>query len=165
MVCLGKVVCYILRHFFYVKMMYLKENALFRCLIKNGSYVLIFYMLIFFFESIFISFITGSPDKPRNIEVICDKASAKVQWKSSFNGGDPQSFTIEINGQGETSIYDGIPDTGENKIHTSYVQNLRPSTAYVFYISAQNQHGNSSSTKSTCKTFGIYFFQYMISSN
>lgn len=36
----------------------------------------------------------GIPDTPRNISVVCEIRQAKVQWISSFNGGDPQYFLL-----------------------------------------------------------------------
>lgn len=72
---------------------------------------------------------------------------------SSFNGGDIQFFTvIALNSQQQQSTSDIISDNGENEIHSTYVQNLQPSTTYVFYVSAQNRHGLSSSENITCTT-------------
>ena len=95
----------------------------------------------------------GSPDKPRNIKVTCDVKTAEVKWTSSFNGGDRQSFTaFALTGQQEASRSELIQDEGENKNHSTSVLNLQPSTEYVFYVSAQNRRGNSSSEHSICKT-------------
>lgn len=76
-----------------------------------------------------------------------------MQWKSSFNGGDPQSFTaIALSAQHEASRSDPKPDNGESLIHYVYVQNLKPSVTYQFYIVAQNSHGNITSDKKSCTT-------------
>lgn len=92
---------------------------------------------------------TGKPNMPVNIEIVCEKTRAKVQWESSFNGGDPQVFTIfASNGQHSQHI----PDRGENEIHLAFIQNLQPSTTYVFYVSAQNSHGFISSERISCTT-------------
>lgn len=91
----------------------------------------------------------------------CEETSAKVQWMSSFNGGETQTFTIFVlSGLDKIIITDDIPDKGENQVHNSYVQNLQPSSKYTFYVSAQNRRGNTSSENITCTTTnkGIYFF-------
>lgn len=95
--------------------------------------------------------LTGKPNSPGNIEIFCEKTSVKVQWKSSFDGGDPQLFTIfASNGQQIESEL--ISDKGENEIHSTSLHNLQPSTTYVFYVSAQNSHGLSSSERISCTT-------------
>ena len=92
----------------------------------------------------------GKPDSPKSIEVICDVKRARVKWKSSFNGGDPQTFTaFAMNGQHETHSQP-LPDKGQNQIHQTFLENLQPSLTYVFYVSARNSHGNSSSDIKSC---------------
>lgn len=107
---------------------------------------------------------TGKPVEPRDINVECEVSGASVQWISSFNGGDPQRFIIYATGDQRTIISSGINDTGENKVHSIYVQNLQPSVLYVFYVSAQNRHGNSSSENFTCTTLkkGIISFFFLL---
>lgn len=90
---------------------------------------------------------------PERVEIVCEVMRARVQWRSSFDGGDPQSFTvIVLNGQQRESRSDNISDKGENVIHSTFVQNLQPSTTYVIYVTAQNRHGLSSSEKVSCTT-------------
>lgn len=97
--------------------------------------------------------LTGKPTMPERVEIVCEVKRARVQWRSSFNGGDPQSFTvIALNGQQRESRSDNISDKGENAIHSTFVQNLQPSTTYVFYVIAQNSHGLSSSENVSCTT-------------
>lgn len=99
------------------------------------------------------TFLTGRPNKPRTIESVCEVTRARVQWKSSFNGGDHQSFTvIALNGHDIESKSDIISDKGENEIHSKFIQNLKPSTPYVFYVSARNSFGFSSSENISCTT-------------
>lgn len=86
---------------------------------------------------------------PVSIETVCEETLAKVQWKSSFNGGDPQLFTV-IASNGQQS--NNISDKGENVIHSTLVQHLQPSTMYVFYVSARNSHGFILSEKISCTT-------------
>lgn len=106
-------------------------------------------------------FQTGRPDKPKSVEVTCKETRAEVQWISAFNGGDSQTFTvIAISGQYGVSFSNPTSDKGESIIHMKYVENLHSSTEYVFYVFAQNQHGNRSSENVTCKTMekGIVCF-------
>lgn len=87
-------------------------------------------------------------------KVFCDVTRAKVQWKSSFNGGIPQSFTvIALYGQHIEKQSNTICDKGENEIYSTYIQNLKPSTTYVFYVYARNQFGFISSSNLSCTTY------------
>lgn len=89
------------------------------------------------------------PNMPKNIKIVCEATRAEVKWKSSFNGGDSQLFTVfASNGQQS----DKISDKGENLIHSTFVQHLQPSTMYVFYVSGQNSHGRISSENISCTT-------------
>lgn len=84
---------------------------------------------------------------------LCGVTSARVQWISSFDGGDSQWFTIvALNSLYIESKSDNISDKGINEIHSASVQNLKPSTMYVLYVSAQNSHGLSSSENISCTT-------------
>ena len=57
---------------------------------------------------------------------------ARVKWRSSFNGGDPQTFiAFAINGQQETHSHP-FPDKGQTQIHQTFLENLQPSLTYVF---------------------------------
>lgn len=96
---------------------------------------------------------------PKVIELVCDVRQATLRWVSSFNGGDSQSFTaFALNGQGKEIKSDIVSDKGEKKLHFTFVHNLEPSTAYVFYVSAYNKHGLSPSENISCITLeGNYF--------
>lgn len=88
-------------------------------------------------------------------EVVCEVTQATVKWKSTFNGGDDQSFTaIALNGLNKESDSGTIADKGETKLHSAIVQNLRPSTKYLFYVSTYNRHGESLSNNISCTTEG-----------
>lgn len=54
--------------------------------------------------------------------------------------------------QQEASRSEPIHDEGENKLHNTQIQNIQPSTEYMFYVIAINKHGNSSSEKMKCNT-------------
>nr|XP_022289615.1 B-cell receptor CD22-like isoform X2 [Crassostrea virginica] len=93
------------------------------------------------------------PYSPRNVGIICRERSATIQWTSSFNGGDPQMFkAMAFLAQKVVSYSESVPDSGQDIVHRTQLQNLEPSTTYAFYIVAKNNHGNSSSEKRDCKT-------------
>nr|XP_022320733.1 hemicentin-1-like [Crassostrea virginica] len=93
------------------------------------------------------------PRSPTNVEVICEMTGAKVQWTSSFNGGNSQSFTvIAVDAQERTLLSKRISDNGETKLHSTNMQNLQPSMTYVFYVSARNSRGESCSEFRICTT-------------
>lgn len=72
---------------------------------------------------------------------------------SFFNSGDHQTFTVHsLIAQQEASRSETLRDWGENKLHYVHLQNLQPSTHYVFYVVAQNKYGNSSSEMVSCIT-------------
>lgn len=93
------------------------------------------------------------PNMPNIIEILCEVSRAKVQWTSSFNGGDPQLFTVHVlNHQFKESRSENISDKGEKKIHFAVIQNLQPSMSYLFHVTARNSHGFSSSDNISCTT-------------
>ena len=96
-------------------------------------------------------------------EASCNVRSAQIQWRSSFNGGDIQTFiALAMIAQQEASRSELLCDKGESKIHVTQLQNLQPSTKYAFYIVAQNKLGNSSSEIIEYKTFDdgmLHFFE------
>lgn len=98
----------------------------------------------------------GRPDYPRKLDVICEETRARVQWISSFNGGEPQYFTVIIlNSQDVTVLSYRLLDKGENEIHVTYIANLQPSVSYWFSVSAKSSHGSSSSNVTSCKTIYV----------
>lgn len=113
---------------------------------------------------ILVSFlIKGKPDIPRDIKVMCKFLKARIQWISSFDGGDPQKFTVMIlNGLDGKSLPYRFPDEGENKTHVAFVRNLQPSVTYWFYVTAKNSQGSSTSEVTSCKTVegNIQLFVY-----
>lgn len=95
----------------------------------------------------------GKPDNPIIVDVLCDVTSARIKWASSFDGGDRQTFSaFAYVDKQEASQSEVISDKGENRIHTSIIQNLQPATVYLFYVSAKNRQGTSSSETFSCKT-------------
>lgn len=88
-----------------------------------------------------------------NLSVVCGRTQARVHWRSSFNGGYPQLFTVIIlNGQDGTNLSYRFQDNGENEIHVAHVSNLQPSVTYWFFVFAKNSYGSSSSEVIRCKT-------------
>lgn len=70
---------------------------------------------------------TGKPNTPIIFEIVCEVTSANVQWISSFDGGNMQTFTVTaMYGQYKKIESNTISDKGENRIHSAYIQNLNP---------------------------------------
>lgn len=93
------------------------------------------------------------PHKPTQIKIVCEVRSARIQWMPSFNGGDPQTFTVvALNGQQKISESGNVSDREDSGFHSSFIENLQPSTEYMFYVSAQNSHGFSLSENVSCTT-------------
>lgn len=107
-------------------------------------------------------FLQGEPTSPRIGKASCNDNSAKIEWISSFNGGDSQTFfVLGLIGRHEVTRSEAIKDRGENQIHNTELLNLQPSTKYVFYVVAKNKHGNSSSAQIECTTLeGIFERDY-----
>lgn len=96
---------------------------------------------------------TGRPETPRNIAVVCEITQARIQWISSFNGGDQQYFTvITLNGQDGTNFSYRFHDKGENELHAAHISYLQPSVTYWFVVSAKNSYVSSPSEITRCKT-------------
>ena len=105
----------------------------------------------------------GEPTSPRIWKISCSGKSAKIEWISSFNGGDSQTFfALGLIGQHEVTRSEFMKDRGENKIHHTELQNLQPSTKYVFYVVAINRHGNSSSNQMECTTLAGIILENII---
>nr|XP_022287398.1 basement membrane-specific heparan sulfate proteoglycan core protein-like isoform X2 [Crassostrea virginica] len=101
------------------------------------------------------------PTSPRLLTVACNVWTAKIQWMSFFNSGDHQTFTVHsLIAQQEASRSEAIQDLGENKLHYAHLLNLQPSTEYMFYVVAQNRHGNSSSEMKACRTLPEEYTNY-----
>lgn len=87
------------------------------------------------------------------MSVVCDSTQARVQWISSFNGGDPQYFTVIIlNSQDGTNLSYRHREKGKNEMHVTSISDLQPSVMYWFYVSAKNSYGSSFSEVTSCKT-------------
>ena len=125
-----------------------------------------FFFLNFIHRGIFLCVLCflGKPHSPLNVGIICRERSATIHWTSSFNGGDPQIFqAMAILAQKVVSYSESVPDSGQDIVHRTQLQNLEPSTTYAFYIVAKNKHGNSSSEKRDCKTSeGLQFEKKLI---
>ena len=95
----------------------------------------------------------GKPSSPQIGNISCNVNSAKIEWISSFNGGDFQTFfAVGLIARQEVTRSEAIKDSGENKIHNTELLNLQPSTKYVFYVVAKNKLGKSSSKQMECTT-------------
>ena len=97
--------------------------------------------------------ITVKPSSPIITEAICEETSARIKWKSSFDGGAVQSFFVAAFGDTYKSSHsDIITDKGENQTHQAVVPFLQPSALYTFYVFAKNSIGDTISEKVNCTT-------------
>ena len=102
---------------------------------------------------IYILCILGKPTSPIIIEAICEETSARMKWKSSFNGGAMQFFfVVALSEAHQTVSSNTVRDKGENQTHQAVVPFLRPSVLYTFYVFAKNRHGVTSSDPLNCTT-------------
>nr|XP_022303134.1 titin-like isoform X2 [Crassostrea virginica] len=95
----------------------------------------------------------GKPKAPTAIEVMCYVTTARIKWKSSYDGGTLQSFFVVALGDTyQSSRSDVIEDDGENKVHHATVPFLYPSSLYTFYVYAKNKYGVTLSEAQNCTT-------------
>ena len=98
--------------------------------------------------------VIGTPDPPTNVSVSCDTLSMSVSWRSEFNGGDLQKFSIlwwkelEI----ETAYSDLILDPGLHE-YTDATIPVTADTRYSIIVQATNTHGSVTSGEHvSCRT-------------
>ena len=98
------------------------------------------------------------PNQP--INVICEGRinSATVYWKSGFNGGEKQAFTVyykrnENDGNSKwTAFGTKYSDPGQNMNISAEIQPLEAGTSFVFQINASNAYSYTVSESSYCNT-------------
>lgn len=122
-------------------------------------YINIIYISLFFVISFFVLLSsTGKPNQP--INVICEGRinSATVYWKSGFNGGEKQAFTVyykrnENDGNSKwTAFGTKYSDPGQNMNISAEIQPLEAGTSFVFQINASNAYSYTVSESSYCNT-------------
>ncbi|XP_074653216.1 nephrin-like [Tubulanus polymorphus] len=100
----------------------------------------------------------GPPDKPR-LQTLLDltSTSATIQWQAGFQGGSPQTFTIEYQTLDQTKWQQvrNIPDPGFEKIVKYKVTGLDPASQYRFRIQAINKQPTQNWSPYTDKFFAF----------
>lgn len=97
----------------------------------------------------------GIPDPPTNITASCDVSSIRVTWKAGFNGGENQTFRINIANtiSNKTLFRDDIIDRRDNKNINVIRESIIPETLYRISLEASNVYGTTKSTEITnCTT-------------
>jgi hypothetical protein len=116
--------------------------------------------IILLIKYYFVSVVIGTPDPPTNVSVSCDVISMTVSWRSEFNGGDLQTFSVlwQKEFENETAYSSLVLDPGLHK----YTDATIPVTAYTRYIitvQATNTHGSVTSGEHvSCRTSKFVFF-------
>ncbi|XP_067681107.1 nephrin-like isoform X2 [Haliotis asinina] len=99
----------------------------------------------------------GAPMAPGNTVVHnITSTSLLLQWQANFDGGSPQTFSVEYRASGsDWRVWkEGIPDPGQGKWLTTHINSLKPNTDYTLQISAQNIRGTSSHVVRDATTAG-----------
>jgi hypothetical protein len=100
----------------------------------------------------------GKPNQP--INVTCDGRlkSVNVNWKSGFNGGKNQTFTVyykrnENDGNSKWTAFERTySDPGQNMYTSAEIQPLQAGTSFVFQVYATNAFNYTVSELSYCNT-------------
>lgn len=122
-------------------------------------------MRLFLLKSFTVAFlfiITGKPDKPTDLSVICvSENTINVSWTSHFNGGHTQYFRVQLKASSDLTFRNWtnvIPDL--QKKTTISLTDLLPNTIYTIRIVAINLKGESVSMEQTsCITS---WYQYIL---
>lgn len=100
--------------------------------------------------------LAGPPDPVTIFNVTCGVQTAVLYWRTSFNGGETQQFSIMINKyRNEMYIYDtGI--NGDDDEQVKHVNIKLTAGEYFFVVYGKNSYGNSNSTESNlCQVTGM----------
>ena len=101
---------------------------------------------------------TGTPNQPINVTCEGRINSVTVNWKSGFNGGGKQAFTVyykrnENDGNSKwTAFGTKYSDPGQNMYTAAEIQPLEAGTSFVLQIYASNAYNYTASESSYCNT-------------
>jgi hypothetical protein len=100
------------------------------------------------------SVVIGTPDPPTNVSASCDILAMTVSWRSEFNGGDLQTFSVlwwkEVENEKAYSYL--VLDPGLHK-YTDATIPVTADTRYIITVQATNTHGSVTSGEHvSCKT-------------
>jgi hypothetical protein len=117
------------------------------------------YISLFFVISFFVLISpTGKPNQPINVTCEGRIHSVTVNWKSGFNGGKKQAFTVyykrnENDGNSNwTAFVTTYSDPGQNMYSSAEIQPLEAGTSFVLQIYASNAYNYTVSESSYCNT-------------
>jgi hypothetical protein len=108
----------------------------------------------------FCSVIIGTPDPPTNVSASCDILSTTVSWRSEFNGGELQTFSVlsRKEFENETSYSNLVLDPGLHN-YTDATIPVTADTRYIITVQATNTHGSVTSVEHvSCKTSKFGYF-------
>jgi hypothetical protein len=100
----------------------------------------------------------GKPNQPSNVTCEGRIHSVTVNWKSGFNGGKNQTFTVyyKRNDNDENSKWTtferNYSDPGQNMYASAEIQQLEAGTSFVFQVHAKNAYNYTVSKTSYCNT-------------
>lgn len=125
-------------------------------LVRDVHYValrFILYQAFWFIWCIFLKNILEKPSSPIIIESVCKGTSARIKWKSSFDGGLVHYFFIVALSDAHQIVgSDTIADKGDDQTHQTVVSIQKSSIRYTLYVFAKNNNGVTSSEPLICFT-------------
>ena len=101
---------------------------------------------------------TGKPNQPINVTCEGRLNSVNVNWKSGFNGGKNQTFTIyykrnDNDGNSKWTAFERTySDPGQNMYISAEIQPLEAGTSFVFQVYATSAFNYTVSELSYCNT-------------
>jgi hypothetical protein len=99
---------------------------------------------------------TGKPNQPINVTCEGKLNSVTLSWKSGFNGGKNQTFTVyykrnDNDGNSKWTAFDRTySDPGQNMYTSAEIQPLEEGTSFVFQVYASNAFNDTVSQLSYC---------------
>ena len=101
---------------------------------------------------------TGKPNQPTNVTCEGRINSVTVSWKSAFNGGKKQTFTVyykrhdnDVNNKW-TTFERNYSEPGHNMYASAEIKQLEAGTSFVFQVYASNAYNYTVSETSYCNT-------------
>ena len=105
-------------------------------------------------EYVICSVVIGTPDPATNVSASCDILLMRVSWRSEFNGGDLQTFSVLWwkESENETAYSDLVLDPGLHE-YTDTTIPVTADTRYIITVQATNTHGSVTSGEHvSCRT-------------
>ena len=101
---------------------------------------------------------TGKPNQPINVTCEGRINYVTVSWKSGFNGGKNQTFTVyykrnDNNGNSKWIAFErSYSYPGQNMYVSAEIQQLEAGASFVFQVYASNAYNYTVSETSYCNT-------------